>query len=84
MNPVLQLYALVLEQLDGYKKTPQYWEEMRKQFQRDDRTDKKIREKIQDMREEEVKKLLFEPFLRKLKNAKTGQREITDYWSVSG
>ena len=80
MNPVLQLYALVLEQLDGYKKNEHYWEEIRKQFERESRSTKKIKEKIQDLRETEVKRLLFDPILHKLEHGKTGQKMMTDFF----
>lgn len=82
MNPVLQLYALVLEQLDGYKKSESYWDEIRKQFEREDRSSKQIKEKIQDMREMEAKKILFDPILLKLEHEKTGQTQLTDYFKV--
>jgi hypothetical protein len=41
-----------------------------------------VREKVADMREHEVKKLLFDPILLKLKNSKSGQKEITDFFKM--
>jgi DNA polymerase elongation subunit (family B) len=82
MNPLLQLYALVLEQLEGYKKTEEHWKDIRNRLGREGRSDKKIKEKVQDLREQEVKSLLFDPFLLKLEHQKTGQRQITDFFSV--
>lgn len=80
MNPVLQLYALVLDQLKGYKKNDGYWEEVRKDLERKGRTAKYTKEKIQDMREDEVQKILFDPILKKLECDRQGQRQLTEFW----
>jgi DNA polymerase elongation subunit (family B) len=80
MNPVLQLYALVLEKLEGYRKPIGHWDEVRKKLEKDQKSDKKIRETIQDMREKEVKALLFDPILRTLENTRKRQHEITHYF----
>lgn len=83
MNPVLQLYALILEDLDGYRKPAEYWKTEKEKLQVPDKSEKKIREKLADMREQEVKKLLFDPILNKLSNEKKGQRDITDFFKLS-
>lgn len=82
MNPVIQLYALILEQLEGYRKPVNYWQEEKKKLLIADKSEKQVRERLADMREQEVKKLLFDPILNKLANEKRGQREITDFFRL--
>jgi len=78
MNPLLQLYALVLDKIDGYKKTPQHWEALELKLLKDKEGDKKkVREKLDDLKEAEVKQLLFDPILVQLANKKAGNQPIT-------
>jgi DNA polymerase elongation subunit (family B) len=83
MNPVLQLYALILEQLEGYKLPINHWQEIKKKLVDDGKSEKKIRERLADLREIEVKKLLFDPILLKLAHMKTGQTQITSFFKTS-
>ena len=81
MKSILQLYALVLESLAGYRKGRNYYPELyAKLLKEKDGNEKKARERWQDLREAEVKSILFDPFLIKLDNAKKGFREITDFF----
>lgn len=84
MNPVLQVYALALDQLPGYRnKDDVYWEDLEKKVLKDKDGDlKKTKDRIQDLREDVVKELLFDPILTKLKNKRVGNREITDFFKV--
>lgn len=59
MNPVVQLYAIVLEQLPGYKKKPV-------QMTLDGKVATVDEKKDREQREREVEQLLFVPALRKL------------------
>jgi DNA polymerase delta subunit 1 len=83
MNPVLQLYALILEQLEGYKLPINHWKDIKKKLEDDGKSEKKVREKLADLRETEVKKLLFDPILLKLAHMKTGQTQITSFFKTS-
>jgi DNA polymerase elongation subunit (family B) len=81
MNPVLQVYALALEQIDGYRKTPDHWTQTYAKILKDRDGDvKKAQDKLQELREAEVKHLLFDSILNKLKNQKQGLRSITDFF----
>jgi hypothetical protein len=81
MNPVLQVYALALEQIDGYRKTPDHWTQTYAKILKDrDGDTKKAQDKLQELREAEVKHLLFDAILNKLKNQKQGLRSITDFF----
>lgn len=81
MKPVLQLYALALNQLDNYKKKSDYFPEIYKKILKEKEGDaKKAKEKLQDLKEEEVKKLLFDPYLIALENKKQGIKPLTEYF----
>jgi DNA polymerase elongation subunit (family B) len=82
MKPCLQLYALILEQLDGYKKNVDYVDLKTKLIKDKDGDVKKAKDKWNDLREGEVKKLLFDPFLIKLQNKKNKNTAITDFFKV--
>lgn len=81
MNPVTQVYALVLDQLPSYRKSEKYWKDMEsKILQEKDGDIKKTRDRIDELKEREVEQLLFQPILTKLQNKKAGNREITDFF----
>ena len=71
MNPVLQVYALALDQLPGYDKNDVYWKEMYDKVLTTKENDiKKTNTRIDDLREAEVKRLLFDPILHILRPPK--------------
>lgn len=83
MQPILQLYALVLEQLPGYRRdrAPDYWQavfaDLCEQFDGDET---KARAKYDTLRENEVKELLFAPALAQLNLRRQRMRAITHYF----
>jgi DNA polymerase elongation subunit (family B) len=84
MKPVLQVYALVVEDLQGFNKGRDYFTKMYPKILEDKEGDeKKARDRLNDLREDEVKKLLFDPILNKLKNKKEGNREITEFFKFA-
>lgn len=84
MKPVSQIYALVLEQMPGYKKGPDHFKELEKKLIVEKEGDmKKVKDRLGDLREGEVQDILFKPFLIKLENKRKGNREITDWFKVS-
>jgi DNA polymerase elongation subunit (family B) len=83
MKPVLQLYALALEDLDGYRKDEDHFDIVKKRLVREKDGDmKKVKDKLNDLREDEVKKLLFEPVLIKLQNKRNKNSMITDFFQM--
>ncbi len=81
MKPVSQIYALVLETMTGYKKGRDYFHNVEKKLVVEKNGDiKKVKDRLCDMRENEVQDILFKPFLNKLNNARNGDREITDWF----
>lgn len=85
MKPILQLYALIIENLDGYrfKKFPNHFKEIKDKLIKEKENDmKKVLDRLHDLREEEVKKILFDNILIKLKNKKNGIKPIEDYFKI--
>jgi len=84
MKPVQQVFALVLEkiwEMQGkrpkllrYKKDV---DELKKTYFDDQN---KLEEKIEDMRCDEIKKLLFDEYLRETNNSKAGNQNITKFF----
>lgn len=71
MNPILQVYTLVLEQLPGYQKDQQYWYDMYdKVLTAKNNDEKKTAVRIDDLKAAEVKRLLFDPILTQLQPPK--------------
>jgi DNA polymerase elongation subunit (family B) len=82
MKPVLQLYALTLETLPGYKKGSQHFKDIETKLITEKAGDmKKVKDRWHDLREAEVQKLLFDYILTKLANKKSGNREITEFFT---
>lgn len=82
MKPVLQLYALALKDLEGYRKGESYFTDMIPKLIKDKEGDmKKVTDKINDLKEAEARKLLFDPILIKLQNKKNGNKMITEFFS---
>lgn len=82
MTPVLQLYALVLEDLKGYKHNVDY-KQVKEKLLKEKDDPKKAIDKYKELRETEVKKLLFDPILIKLQNKRSGNRQITDFFGAA-
>lgn len=81
MKPVLQLYALALDKLEGYTKSPEYFPQIEKKLIQEKQGDmKKVKDRLDDLKETEAQKILFDPILTKLKNRKLGHREITEFF----
>jgi hypothetical protein len=85
MKPVQQVFALVLEkiwELQGKKLTTmqKYKREvevLKKKYHDDN---EKLREKVEDLRNKDVKILLFDKYLRETNNEKQGVKSITNFF----
>jgi DNA polymerase delta subunit 1 len=80
MKPVVQIYALVLYQMQEFKRPKQSFMitlETLKQTMED--YDKYLK-KEQDLKNKEVEKILFEPYLRIDRNNKAGNKPITSFF----
>ena len=81
-NPCLQVFALALEQLEGYN--PNWMEKHQKTIDKmydKDKLAKEIEDKIGDLREAEAERLLLGDIIRRYNNALTGTRQITDFFT---
>ena len=84
MKSILQLYALVLEDLPMYRKGREYFKNIYTKLLREkEGNEKKAKDRWQDLREAEVKILLFDPILLQLKNIRERNRAITDFFPIS-
>jgi DNA polymerase elongation subunit (family B) len=85
MKPVSQLLALTLETIPGYTKKhdPKYYEIKEKQLMvLKDGNEKKVQEKLNTLRMDEVEKILFRPLLDKLSAKTNGNTSVTDFFKV--
>jgi len=83
LKPVCQIYALILEDLEGFKYKRDYYSLMEKRMNSltsDIEKQKKNKEKIQKLRMKDVEEILFSDSLRKAINKKQGKLEITNWF----
>jgi hypothetical protein len=85
MKPVQQVFALVLEkiwELQGKKLTTmqKYKREVEVLKKKYNDDNEKLREKIEDLRNKDVKILLFDKYLRETNNEKQGVKSITNFF----
>ena len=83
MKPIQQVFALVLEnipsykrQVPGLKRTIDGWVDKLK----DESSDEKIKKKIADIRNKEVKKILFDEYLIEIDNTTKGNQNIMNFF----
>ena len=83
MKPIQQVFALVLENIPSYKRqvpglrrTIDGWVDKLK----DESSDEKIKKKIADIRNKEVKKILFDEYLIEIDNTTKGNQNIMSFF----
>ena len=81
MKPVCQIYALIVEDLDGYKYHQSYFKDMYKRLEMEHGKDKAI-EKITKKKNDLVSDILFSNVIRTAENKKNNVKEITNWFSV--
>ena len=81
MKPCLQLYSLELEKLSKYKhkNDKNFWENKRKILMEEKKDEKKVEDKIKQLREKQVEELLFSKYIKKIENKKNGIKSMWDY-----
>jgi DNA polymerase elongation subunit (family B) len=80
MNPVLQIYSLVLYDIKEFKRRKVSFIQELNTYKETLEHDKYIK-KEQQLKEKEVEKLLFESYLRINKNKKINTKTITSFFS---
>ena len=87
MKPVQQVFALVLEQMKDFRKkkghTLRAWKKTLDDLQREYPDPDKYKDKLDTLRNKEVKALLFAPYLRHTNNIKNGNISITGFFKTS-
>jgi len=83
MKPVQQLFALVLERIWEMQKKKTKIVKFKKEIEdlRNATDPEKFEDKLEKLRNKEVKALLFDDYLRKTNNAKEGNQAITSFWN---
>lgn len=66
MEPVKQLFSIVVEQLPGYVKPGDHWERVREALVVKGMKGEKLDDKMDTLKEDEVQRLLFEPVLESI------------------
>ena len=81
MKPCLQLYSMILEELDGYKhkNDKMYWDKVYTNLFNQKKDKSKVQDKIKQMKEKEVEELLFSKYINKIDNKKNGMKTMFDY-----
>lgn len=82
MMPVIQLYALILDKLEGNMTKDGYFAEIERRMKLDKQDNKKIKDKLQKLRETLVQKLLFDPILNELSRKKQKSRSMTEFYDI--
>jgi hypothetical protein len=84
MKPVQQVFALVLEKIWEMQNKKGKLVKFKKEVDTLMKTEKgdKLQDKLESMRNKEVKTLLFDEFLRETNNSKDGNQELTKYFGL--
>ena len=84
MKPVCQIYALILENIEGFKYDKDYYKNKSKRMLSNCskiEEKNKVEEKIQQLRMKNVEEILFSESLRNAENKKEGRQEITKWFT---
>ena len=83
MKPVQQIFALVLETIPEYKPKKRKLEREIRMLKRKFNDDpEKMNKKVQDLRNKEVKELIFNNYLRQTDNANNNNNAITSFFGT--
>jgi|TARA_B110000285_G_scaffold11085_2_gene11036 DNA polymerase elongation subunit (family B) len=80
MKPVQQVFALVLEDIDAFKRQKRNFQMKVDTFKNTMEDGEKLNAKISDLRNKEVKVLLFDKYLRETNNLKNNMKSITSFF----
>ncbi len=85
MKPVRQVFALVLEKIWDMQKKRAKINKFKKEIEalRNTVEEEKFEEKVESLKNEEIKILLFDEYLRKINNEKQGVIAITNFFGKS-
>jgi len=83
LNPVQQVFALVLEKIWKMQNKEGKVSKFHREIELLKKTtpENKFQEKLEDLKEKEIKKLLFDEFLRETNNKKNNTKPLTNYFT---
>jgi DNA polymerase elongation subunit (family B) len=81
MKPVQQVFALVLEDIDAFKRKKRNFQMKVDTLKNTMEDGEKLNAKISDLRNKEVKALLFDKYLRETDNMKNNMKSITSFFT---
>ena len=81
MKPVQQVFALVLENIDAFKRKKRNFQMQIETLKNTIDEPDKLATKISDLKNKEVKALLFDAYLRETDNTKNGMKSITTFFT---
>ena len=81
MKPVQQVFALVLENIDSFKRKKKNFQMKIETLKNSIDEEEKLQTKIQDLKNKEVKALLFDKYLRETENTKNKMKSITTFFT---
>jgi len=80
LKPISQIFALDVENLPHYKKSPDYFQKIHHDLSLKITDPEVVRKKMETLRVQEVKELLFDDILKRIEMKRTGQRPIEQYF----
>jgi hypothetical protein len=83
MKPVLQVYGIVVDKLEGNNMTIEKYEKLYEKLLKEYGDEKEAKEKLTSLKELDAKCILFDPILRTLTNYNSNQSEITRFFTVT-
>ena len=81
MKPVQQVFALVLEEIDAFKRKKRNFQMQVDTLKNTIDDADKLSTKIDDLRHKEVKALLFDKYLRETNNSKEGNQSVAKFFT---
>ena len=79
MKPICQIYALILENLDGFKKDKNFYDNKYKYLLRS-KTEEKAKAKIEELKMEETCEIIFGDILKKIELKKKNITQMTHFF----
>jgi len=83
MKPVSQIFELIVEDLDGFRRGKGYFDVLRNKYINEYKGNMdKVKRKIAQLKQEEVKSIIFHDVLKEAEKKKYNINEITDYFKA--
>ena len=81
MKPVGQIFALIVEDLKGYKNSKDFYKRKYKSLlEKNNGDEKKTNEKVRDLKHKDACDIIFGELIRVATNRREKKREITDFF----